>query len=254
MELKDRVALVTGGASGIGRATAKLFAEEGASVVIADLDHEAGRQLAREMRAEGHAARFVQGDVSAAQDAKRIVSKAIAVFGGVDVLFNSAGVIAVGSVVESRVKDLVHVIDVNLRGTLLVSKYAIPALIKRRGVILNIASGAGLLGVPNLASYSASKGGVILLTKSLAGECAPDVRVNCLCPGYVETPMHLKATRDAGTTAFDPAETIPLARVGQPEEVAAAALFLVSARASYITGACLPVDGGLTCTQSLRRT
>ncbi len=247
MQLEGKVALITGGASGIGRATAKLFLREGARVSIADMDRSRGEQTREELSGEGEEVGFVHGDVSAEEDARRMVEKTVEQFGKLDVLFNNAGVELLASVEETPSSDLDRIIDVNLKGTFLVSKYAIPELREREGVILNCSSGAGLLGAPNIGGYSASKGGIVRLTETLAGECAPEVRVNSICPGYIDTPMHRRA--EGSDESFEeeviPRE-VPLQRLGEPEDVARAALFLVSPASAYLTGVHLPVDGGLT--------
>jgi len=248
MKLRGKTALITGATSGIGKATAELFAKEGAKVVIVGRDKNKGRRVVRELKQKGHDVLFVQGDVSRPKDAQSMITETIKQYEKLDILFNNAGVLLPADTVNTRVEDLDRVIDINLKGTFLVSKYAIPELKKQRGTILNTASGAGLVAVANLAAYHASKGGVVLLTKAMAAECAPYIRVNCLCPGLIKTPMHdLGEGRDATS---HPEKTIPLRRIGRPEEVAYTALFLVSDRASYITGAALPVDGGLNSIRS----
>lgn len=247
MELEGKVAVITGGTSGIGKAAAKLFAKEGAKVVTIGRNQDKGLRAVDEIEREGGDVIFVQTDVSKPADAKRIIKETIQHYAKLDILFNNAGVELLANVSDTRIEDLDRVIDINLKGTFLVSKYAIPELKKQRGVILNHSSGAGLMGSPGMGAYSAAKGGVVQLTKSMAAELAPYIRVNCICPGYIKTPMHDRAEGSDGT--FDATvipKRVPLKRIGEPEEVAYAALFLVSNKAAYITGVALPIDGGLT--------
>ncbi|MCL5075713.1 MAG: SDR family oxidoreductase [Chloroflexi bacterium] len=251
MRLKDKVAIITGAGSGIGRATALLFAREGAKVVVADLAQVMGEETVRAIRGEGGEAIFVQVDVSRAADAERMVGAAIASYGRLDILFNNAGINLLGRVTETTEEDWDKVIAVNLKGVFLCSKYALLEMIKQgSGVIINASSAAGIVGLRNLAAYTASKGGVLQLTKNMALDYAPyNIRINALCPGVIETPM----TEQVIESQADPAEARrfyernrPLGRMGRPEEVAYAALYLASAEASYVTGAALPVDGGYT--------
>lgn len=251
MKLEGKVALITGGTSGIGKATAELFLKEGAKVVIGGRDQNKGKRVVRELKQEGNNIFFVQADVSKPKDAQNIVMETIKCYKKLDILFNNAGVELLASIVDTREEDLDKVIDIDLKGTFLVSKYAIPELEKQRGVIVNHSSGAGLVGGPGIGAYSAAKGGVVLLTKSMAAELAPYIRVNCICPGYIKTPMHDRA--EGKDETFDTRvipKVVPLGRIGKPEDVAYAVLFLVSDKASYITGAALPIDGGLTSIRS----
>lgn len=247
MELEGKVAIITGAASGIGEVTAGLLAKEGARVAIVDINRDKGMKIAHKISQEGQDATFIYADVSNPQDAENAIKGTIDHYGKLDILFNNAGVELLSGIVNTRVEDLNKVIDVNLKGTFLASKYAIPELKKQYGVILNNASGAGLIGWPNEGAYSASKGGIVSLTKSMAAELAPYIRVNCICPGYIKTPMHDRA--EGSIETFDEEvipRIVPLRRIGKPEEVAYAALFLVSDKAAYITGAVLPIDGGLS--------
>ncbi|NLB18049.1 MAG: SDR family oxidoreductase [Syntrophomonadaceae bacterium] len=251
MELKGKVALITGGTSGIGKATAALFLREGASVVITGRSVKKGEKAVKELKQERDAIKFIQGDVAKDSDAARIVDETIRYARKIDILFNNAGVELLASTVETSAEELDKVIDIDLKGTFLVSKYAIPKLLENGGVVVNHSSGSGLWGSPGSSAYSAAKGGVILLTKSMAAELAPAVRVNCICPGWIKTPMHDRAEgQDEDFARLVIPKVVPLQRIGTAEEVAQAVLFLSSHRSSYITGIALPIDGGLSCCRS----
>jgi len=247
-KLNGRVALITGAASGIGRASALRFAREGAKIVIADLDEGGGRGTVAAVTAEGGAATFVGGDVSKEADARRIVDAAVAAYGRLDVLFNNAGIEGTigATTAEATLADWQRIIDINLTGTFLVSHFAIPAMLKGGGgAIVNNASVAGLVGFPGMAAYCTSKGGVVQLTRAMALEYATQaIRVNCLCPGVIDTPMVERAAPSPeARTGFAAME--PVGRLGTADEVAALALYLASDDASFVTGAVIPVDGGL---------
>jgi NAD(P)-dependent dehydrogenase (short-subunit alcohol dehydrogenase family) len=243
--LAGKVAIVTGAASGIGRASAERFAAEGAAVVVADVA-AAGEDVADGIARRGAKAMFVRTDVARAADVDAMIAAAVERFGRLDILFNNAGV---GTFVpfeqlEPETWDRIHAI--NLRSIYLSCRRALPHLRATRGVILNTASQSGLQGQALNEAYCASKGGVILFTRSLAREVGPaGVRVNCLCPGGIETPLLMGFVEAAGKTAAD-VQRPPIGRLGEPEDVAAAALFLVSNESSFISGIALPVDGGAT--------
>lgn len=251
MRLKDRVALITGGTSGIGAATALLFAREGACVAITGRNTERGKTVVNLMRHEGGEAIFVRADVSVAKDCRHAVDATVKAFGGIDILFNNAGVFYAQTAVECSEREWDEQIDVNLKGTFLMSKAALPGMIARkRGVIINNASGWGIVGGDHAVAYCASKGGVVLMTKAMAiDHGAQGIRVNCVCPGDVETPM---LPADAKMRGLKWEEYIagcanrPLGRVGTVEEIAKAVLFLASEDSSFMTGAALVVDGGGT--------
>ena len=251
MRLKDKVALVTGAASGIGRATAALFGQEGAQVVCADLDGEGAERVARQIADSGGEAASVQADVSVAADVERMVRETVERWGRLDVLVNNAGIYFILPLTQVPEEEWDRLIDINLKGVYLGCKYAIPQMVSQgKGAIVNTASIAGLRGFANWTTYCASKGGVIQLTKALAVELARlNVRVNCVCPGIIDTGMLDQAVRMSGADKAELAATIgaahPMGRIGQPEEVAAAILFLASEEASFITGVPLSVDGGL---------
>jgi NAD(P)-dependent dehydrogenase (short-subunit alcohol dehydrogenase family) len=254
MRLKDKSALITGAASGIGKATALLFGREGAKVMCADIDGEGAERVARQIADSGGQAAAVRADVSVPADAERMVRETVELWGRIDILFNNAGIEFGLPVTQVPEEEWDRLIDVNLKGVFLGCKYAIPEMLKQGGgSIVNTASAAGLRGVAWLSTYSASKGGVVLLTKSLAQEWGTqNVRVNAVCPGVIRTPMADQAIEQGGlVTGNDPEETWrrigqahALGRVGEADEVARAVLFLASEEASFITGAALPVDGG----------
>lgn len=244
MPLEDRVALVTGGARGIGRAIALRLAEGGARVAIVDLT-ESGADVALEIeRATGRAATFVKADISKEADARAAVAAVEAALGPVDILVNNAGITRDGLLLVMAESDWDAVLAVNLKGAFLMSKAVLRGMIKRRrGSIVSISSVVGRRGNAGQANYSAAKAGLIGLTKSLAREVASrNVRVNAVAPGYIETDMTAALDETARNAIIS---QIPLGRIGTPEGVAEAVAFLAGDSASFITGAVLAVDGGL---------
>jgi NAD(P)-dependent dehydrogenase (short-subunit alcohol dehydrogenase family) len=251
MKLKGKVALVTGGAIGIGAAIATLFAQEGAEVALTDVDTVRGEETCRRIREAGGTCRFYEMDVSNSQQVARVVTQIIQDFKRVDILVNNAGIWRPGRVTELDEETWDRVLNTNLKGIFLVSKYVLPVMMEaKRGVVINVASVAGLVGAPEASAYAASKGGVVNLSRSMALDFAPyNIRVNCLCPGLTDTAQgdsvvgHYKPT-------MDPKEAKrtwqPLHRVGTAEDMAKAALYIASDDAEFMTGSIFVIDGGLT--------
>jgi NAD(P)-dependent dehydrogenase (short-subunit alcohol dehydrogenase family) len=249
--LTGKVALITGGASGIGQATARLFAGQGAAVMIVDIDEASGEGVVREITGQGGKALMTCADVTQAADCQRAVRTAVQHFGGLDILFNNAGIIRRANVVDTTEAEWDRVMAVNLKSIFLMCKYAVPVMAEAGGgVIINTSSGWGLKGGPQAVSYCASKGGVVNLTRALAIDHGPqNIRVNCVCPGDTDTPMLRVEASQLGQPETDflaEAAVRPLGRFAQPVEIAQAVLFLASQAASYVTGAALVVDGGGT--------
>jgi NAD(P)-dependent dehydrogenase (short-subunit alcohol dehydrogenase family) len=249
MKLRDKVVLITGGTSGIGEATVLLFSKEGAKVVITGRSAERGSKIIEKIwRDRGHAI-FVKTDVSISQECRNAVDTTIAHFGRLDILFNNAGVFYAHDVVECTEEEWDLQLDINLKGTFLMSKFALPGMIAQGGgIIINNSSGWGLVGGDKAVAYCASKGGVVLLTKAMAIDHGPQgIRVNCVCPGDVDTPMLPEDAKFRGlkwNEYIAGAANRPMRRIGTPEEIARAVLFLASDDSSFMTGAALVVDGG----------
>lgn len=247
--LTDRCVIVTGGASGIGRAIATLFAREGAAVSIVDVNASAGQAVADEIMAGGGRAIFVKADVSRAEDVRHAVQATLARLGRADILVNSAGIIRRASVTETSEEDWDRVMAVNVKSVYLLSREVVPVMAATGGgVIINVASGWGLVGGRRAAAYCASKGAVVQLTRAMALDHARDhIRVVCLCPGDTDTPMlrgEAEQLGEAEETFLADAARRPLGRVGQPDDIAQAALYLASDAAAFVTGTTLVVDGG----------
>lgn len=244
-QFEGKVAIVTGGAFGIGKSTAIAFAEEGAIVVVADIND--GNETVNTIIKNGGKATFVKCDVSLSADVKNLVDKAVALYGRLDYAYNNAGIEGVpGNIIEGKEADWDHVINVNLKSIWLCMKFEIPAMLKSgKGAIVNCASIAGLVGFPNSSPYVASKHGVIGLTKTAALEYAKqNIRVNAVCPGVIKTPMIDRFTGKNIEVEQQFASQEPIGRLGQPDEVANAVLWLCSDDSSFVTGDAMPVDGG----------
>jgi len=245
-----KVALVTGGTSGIGAATAVLFAQEGARVAITGRDETRGAEVVERIRAAGGEGAFIRADVRLASDCERAVAETVAAFGGLDVLYNNAGVYVANDALGCSEDEWDAQIDTSLKGAFLMSKAALPHMITAGGgSIVNCSSGWGLVGGAKGVAYCAAKGGMVLMTKAMAIDHGPQgIRVNAVCPGDTETPMEHEDARNQGLTwdefVAQATEGRAIPRMGQPEEVARAVLFLASDESSFITGAALPVDGG----------
>jgi len=256
MRLANKVALITGAGTGIGRATALVLAPEGAKVVAQDLNTDTAQETAQLIKKAGGEAIFVGGDVASSADAAAMVKKAIDTYGRLDVLFNNAGIWRGGTILDVGEDDWDRTMAVNVKGIYLVSKYAVRQMMRQEsGSIINAASVAALRGSPMSAAYHASKGAVLLLTKCMAVDFGRyGIRVNCICPGIIDTQMadQFLTYRSLGDDDRKQAlletyeERHPVGRFGEPEEVAKIVLFLASDEASFVTGAAWPVDGGLS--------
>jgi NAD(P)-dependent dehydrogenase (short-subunit alcohol dehydrogenase family) len=242
MRLAGKIAIVTGAASGIGEATAKRFAEEGASVVVSDINDEGGNRVVREIAGE---AAYVHADVGDPEELKKLVETAVATYGGLDIMHNNAYWTDTQTAEETTLDNWQRTIDVTLRAVLLGAQYATPHLRRRGGgIILNTASLQSVVGFRNFAAYQAAKGGVMSLTRAMALELADDnIRVVSILPGAIATPS--VGLDDPGAVEAL-VETIPIKRLGRPEEIANTAVFLASDEAPYITGTGILVDGGYT--------
>jgi NAD(P)-dependent dehydrogenase (short-subunit alcohol dehydrogenase family) len=253
--MPGRGVLITGGGGGMGRAIASSFLDEGDAVVLADISGEALLGAVADLTVEGRTLEAVQVDVRRVEDCERMVAEAITALRRLDVLVNAAGVWTEGPTAEATEETWDRTIDVNLKGTFFASRYAIPHLLETEGCIVNISSDYGLVGGPGTAIYNASKGGVCLLTRSIALELAPrGVRCNAVCPADVDTPMLEGQARDFGAGDRDGYLSSLLANYPQkersrfirPEEVAALVRYLASREAAPMTGACVPLDFGVT--------
>ncbi len=251
MRFQGKVAVVTGAGAGIGEAALRAFAGEGAAVALVDIDQARGEALAGELTAAGHDALFIRADVSHEEEVRRLVAAVVDRWDRLDILVNNAGIYRQGDVTQATAEEWARIMAVNLTGPFLCTRYAVPVMIRHGGgVIVNVASEAGLVGIKGQVAYNVSKGGLIALTRSCAVDLAEQgIRVNCVCPGTTDTPL----VREALSRAADPVATRrrleairPLNRLGTPEEIASAILYLASDEVGYATGAILSVDGGYT--------
>ena len=248
-DLAGKRALITGGASGVGWATALLFARQGAAVSVVDIDQAGGQAVVQAIMENGGRAVFLRCDVAVAADCRRAVQQTVDRLGGLDILFNNAGIIRRATVLGTTEEEWDRVMAVNVKSIFLLSRYAIPVMAQAGGgVIVNTASGWGLVGGRNAVSYCASKGAVVNMTRAMAldhGE--QNIRVNSVCPGDIDTPMLQSEAQQLGQSAeqfLAQAADRPLMRVGRPEDIAQAVLYLASDASSFVTGSTLVVDGG----------
>jgi NAD(P)-dependent dehydrogenase (short-subunit alcohol dehydrogenase family) len=245
MRLASKVGIVTGGGTGIGRATALRFAQEGAKVIVANRTESTGRDTVRAIVEAGGEAMWVRADVAREEDVQAMVETAIKAYGRLDILFNNAAIQTFGTAVSLQPAQWDELVDINLKGMFLGAKYAVPCMASQGGgSIINHSSVLGLVGDPQLIAYCAAKAGIIGMTRSMAQAHGPEgIRVNALCPGDVETYIvrqYFDAARRHVSSQY------ALRRIAQPEEIANVALFLASDESSFITGTCIVADGGLT--------
>ncbi len=251
MKLNEKVAIITGGAMGIGAATARLFALEGARIALIDIDTQRGEQTCREIQSQGGICRFYQADVSNGEQVAQAVKTILQDFKQVDILVNNAAIWRPGRVVDLDEGTWDRVLNTNLKGIFLVSKHVLPSMIEaNHGVVINVASVAGLVGATDASAYTASKGGVVNLSRSMALDFAPfNIRVNCLCPGLTDTAQGDSVVGYYKPEA-DPSEAKrtwqPLHHIGTADDIARAALYLASEDSAFMTGSIFVIDGGLT--------
>lgn len=250
MKLKDKVAIITGAAKGIGKGCATVFADEGAKVVIVDIDEKSGEQTEKEIIQRNGIAKFIKTDLRSSNDVQAMITSVISTYGQIDIMFNNAGYHISKNVEVTSEEEWDYIINTNLKSVFLCCKYSIPHLRKTKGCIINMSSMVGLIGQSNAGAYSATKGGIVAMTKGMALDFAKDdIRVNCICPGWVHTPL----VEDWFGQQKDPEKARayiysvhPLNRIASSEEVGKAAAFLASSEASFITGVALPVDGAVS--------
>jgi NAD(P)-dependent dehydrogenase (short-subunit alcohol dehydrogenase family) len=248
MSLQKKVAIVTGGGQGIGKAIAKRFLEEGLKVVLAEIDEEAGKETESEFKSLG-SIEFIQTDVSDENSVKKLIGKTKNDFGDIDVLVNNAAIANPENspVTELSLESWNKTISINLTGTFICTKHSVPLLRKAKGTIINIASTRALMSEPNTEAYSAAKGGILALTHALAISLGPDIRVNCISPGWIDVSEWKKQTKRYRSELTEQEhQQHPAGRVGKPEDIASLAVYFASPEAAFITGANFVVDGGMT--------
>ncbi|AFZ19946.1 glucose 1-dehydrogenase [Allocoleopsis franciscana] len=248
MSLRGKVAIVTGGGQGIGKAIAKHFLEKGLSVVIAEIDEQAGRETEAEYKPLG-SIRFIPTDVANEESVKNVIRETVDSFAGIDVLVNNAARSDPENnpITELSLENWHRVLSINLTGAFLCTKYSVPYLKKNQGTIINIASTRALMSEPNTEAYSASKGGIVALTHALAISLGPEIRVNCISPGWIDVSDWKKqANRKTPQLTEQDHQQHPAGRVGKPEDIASFMIYLASPEASFITGENFVIDGGMT--------
>ena len=246
--MDGKVVIITGAASGIGRATAQIFAREGARVIIADVNEKGGEETLSMINKQGHQGMFVKTDITVETDIKTLIDRAMNAHGRLDAAYNNAGVEGKQALTaDMPPNEFDKIIAANLRGVYLCMRYQILAMLKGGGgAIVNTASAAGLIGIPGMSAYCASKHGVIGLTKAAALEYAKSgIRVNCVCPGAIDTPMLSRVTQTDPAVLGQLIASEPIGRMGRPSEIGEAAVWLCSDHASFVTGHAMAVDGGL---------
>ncbi len=249
MNFKNKVVLITGAGSGIGRKTAIMFAERGAKVGVNDISEERGKETVEIIKSQGGEATFILGDISVSSEAERIIEEIVNTYGRLDILVNNAGIVLGGKVENTSEEDFEKTMAINVKGPFLLSKYAVQQMKKQGGgVIVNVSSEAGLKGIPDRFAYSVSKGALISLTKSIAIDYAKEnIRANCVCPGTTYTQglaERLKKLPNPDEVLKQMAERRPLGRLGREEEIAFAILFAACDEAAYMTGSIISIDGG----------
>ena len=248
-KLKNKIAIVTGATSGMGAAIARLFASEGASVIVSGRNEERGNEVINDILEHQGEARFVQGDISTEEGNSNLVDETLKAYGGMDIVVANAGFLGLGSITEVSIETWHQTVNTNLNGIFYLLRLAIPEMLKRENgsVIIN-GSIAAFKSFPNHPAYCASKGALVPLVKQIALDYGPKIRANLICPGPIDTPLiwdSAKAFPDPGKAVADAADATLLGRLGLPEDVAKAALFLASEESSFITGTSITVDGGI---------